>query len=656
MRALLILAAASIAIDCADVASGPPDGPAPGMDFQAAGFWEAPFPSAHRVVGGAVDLSGFPNPDGVVFVEDTLALLDGVAPAFGRTSAIYFPLESAPDPTTLPSLAGSLEAGASVFLVDVDPDSPGYGERAPLRVAWLEESGPFADERPLLAALPLQGAPLRPDTAYAAAVTRGVSTADGDALVCAPALWDLLHGDAPAGLAGDALEAYRGALDALDDLGVDLGGLAAIAAFTTGDPEAGLDALVADARAYTPAPLGPFVHTDSFDDFCAFESSLEVPVYQAGEPPYLDGGGDIDDAAPAVDHFEEARIFVTLPRGEAPAGGWPVAVMSRTGGGGDRPMIDRGVRDADGELTEEGGGPARAFARAGYAGVMVDGPHGGVRNVSGGDEQFLMFNITNPAAMRDNVRQSALELALLPDVIAALSLDGGDCGGQAIFTLDHLALMGHSMGATIAPLTLAVEPRYEAAILSGAGGSWIENIVYKESPLEVRPLAEAMLGYLEEGIDLTRWDPALTLTQWAGESADPPAYARRIVAEADAPRHVLMLQGIVDTYILPPIANAASLSIGLDLAGEALDAQHPDLAEHDPLGELLPLVGGQALGLPAGGNRGGSTALVIQHAEDGVEDGHEVAFQLEAAKQQYQCFLAGLAGGAPEVPAGDCAR
>jgi len=117
------------------------------MDFQSADFWAAPFPSAHRVVGGAVDLSGFPNPDGVAFVEDTLALLEG-APAFGRTSAIYFPLDHAPDPATLPSLAASLEDGAAVFAVNVDPQSSGYGERVPLRVAWLEESGPFGGERP----------------------------------------------------------------------------------------------------------------------------------------------------------------------------------------------------------------------------------------------------------------------------------------------------------------------------------------------------------------------------------------------------------------------------------------------------------------------------------------------------------------------------
>ena len=52
-------------------------------------------------------------------------------------------------------------------------------------------------------------------------------------------------------------------------------------------------------------------------------------------------------------------------------------------------------------------------------------------------------------------------------------------GGPVHFDGTTMALMSHSMGSTISPLTLAFEPRYRAAILSGAGGSWIENIIYK---------------------------------------------------------------------------------------------------------------------------------------------------------------------------------
>jgi len=192
------------------------------------------------------------------------------------------------------------------------------------------------------------------------------------------------------------------------------------------------------------------------------------------------------------------------------------------------------------------------------------------------------------------------------------------------------------MGATIVPAVLAVEPSYELVVLSGAGGSWIHNVVYKQSPLEVRPLAEAMLGYLDAGLELHDHDPVLALLQWAGESADPPAYGRLIQERGT---HVLMLQGIVDTYILPPIANAMTLSLGLTAAGDALDAQHADLAEFLPLDNRLNLAGLFRVDLPVAGADGVPVRINVQHPQDDREDGHEVMFQTEAPKAEYRCFL-----------------
>ncbi|MCS6900427.1 MAG: hypothetical protein RMJ98_12260, partial [Myxococcales bacterium] len=352
---------------------------------------------------------------------------------------------------------------------------------------------------------------------------------------------------------------------------------------------------------------------------------------------------------------ELANVVVTVPRGPMPSQGYPTVVFSRTGGGGDRPLVDRGPRATNGgPAIAPGTGPALGFAAVGWAGISIDGPHGGLRNVTGGDEQFLMFNVTNPEALRDNIRQSALELGLASRLLSDVLLDVSNCPGAGVNGKARLdasapALMGHSMGATISPLTLAVEPRFRALLLSGAGGSWIENVIHKQKPLAVRGFLEIFLG-VSPGWKLHPHDPALSLLQWAGEPADPPVYGNAIVERNDPP-HILMMQGIVDHYILPSIANATSLALRLDLGGDALDETTPEVASFRPLRSLLPLVGCSAVALPVGPTRGSAVALVTQHREDGIEDGHEVVFQTPGPKHQYRCFLRSLTLGNPSVPA-----
>jgi hypothetical protein len=344
-------------------------------------------------------------------------------------------------------------------------------------------------------------------------------------------------------------------------------------------------------------------------------------------------------------------VVLTVPRRALPAAGFPTMMFVRTGGGGDRPLVDRGrgaTEHFEGAIVA-GSGPAQELAQAGFAGVQVDGPLGGARNLTMGDEQFLIFNVLNPSALRDNVRQSALELIVLARALEGVTLSTADCPGApatSSFDLSHLAIMGHSMGGWIAPLVLAGESRYGAAVLSGAGGSYIANIMDKIKPLHVRPLAEILLNYNMDQRALVAHDPALSLVQWAAEPSDPQVYATR-------GRHILMVQGIVDHYILPSIANSTSLSHGLDLAGPALDTQNGELASlmQTPLSSVLSLAGRSTIALPAQGNAAGSTAVVVQHASDGIQDGHEVIFQLDAPKAQYRCFLATWLTGTPRVPA-----
>ena len=648
------------------------------MDFaRTAELLAAPFPSEHRVrADGAIDLEAFPNPRDTGLVREAKAIVAGEARGFAVSAAVFFSLSASLGASAtgrLPTVQESVTRAAKVFLLDVTPASPTHLQRRPLEVEYVDDAGPFGGAN-VLSLLPLQGFPLRPRTTYAAVVLRSLGDAAAAPLGVSRALAQLVAGELPSGLSAAAFARYRAALASLAEAGVAPSTLAGLAVFTTDAPVEPF-ARAKDALLARPLPApSAFTARESFPTYCVYAATIALPVFQSGTPPYQTEGGDWRfDAtgAPLYQRDETANLVVTIPRATMPESGFPTAVFVRTGGGGDRPLVDRGPQaHSGGAAIEAGSGPALHFARAGFAGLSVDGPHGGLRNVTHSDEQLLVFNFTNPRALRDNVRQSALELLLWPPILECLTLDVSGCpgartasGGTTVrFDTTRLALMGHSMGATIAPLTLAFEPRYRAAVWSGAGGSWLENVRYKRKPLDVRTIAELLLGYSAN--TLRAHDPVLSLVQWAAEGADPQVFASRLSREpaaGETPRHVLMLQGLVDHYILPRIANALSLATGLDLAGAALDdpaglaAIDPTLADQQALGPLLPLGQRGAITLPASGNvsaEGGAfTGVVVQHPEDGLEDGHEVAFQRGAARRQYRCFLASFARGTPVVPA-----
>lgn len=637
------------------------------MDFTlGVGFYAAPWPSdARRGPDGRPDLSGF-DANGVDFVEKTLAILERDADGFSVSAMVSFAMSGAVDVDRLPDAAGSLDASATVQLIDVDPGSPDYLARMPVVTVFQPDPGPFGAPN-LLTVLPYQGIPLRSHTTYAAVVMRSLADPEGEPLGVPPELATLARGEAPAGMSDEVAGRHRDALvDLAAEDGLDLADVAAITVFTTGDPRAGLTAFRADLLSRPRPELeGPFELLEIYDDFCVFEASVMMPTYQSGTRPFLDAGGGWrvdDDGAPILQGTEQSRIFATIPRSAMPENGYPIVVYVRAGGGGDRPLVDRGVRPSVGGETEPGSGPAIHLARAGWAGIQADGPNGGLRNVTNGDENALLYPVTNPEALRDNLRESALETSLLANMLDGMTIDAGACDGassSAHFDAGQIVLMGHSNGAWIGPMAVAVEPLFRAAILSGAGGSWIENLVYKKSPLDVPTIAELLLRYSDRHVH--RHDPAVNLLQWAGEPADPALYGAALIDQppSDAPaRHVLMFQGIVDTYILPTIAHASSLAIGLDLAGDALEGTVPELSQFPTLEGVLPLVGRERVTLPVEANResaGGDrvTAVVVQYLQDGVEDGHEVMYQLEAPKHQLRCFLQGLVQtGSPVVVVG----
>lgn len=629
-------------------------------------FWAAPFPGEqHRKADGRIALDLFPNPDQIAFVDALLAIGRRDLRGFGLSSGIFFPFSGALATSSLPDPAATTGSASAVFLISVDARSPDFGKRYPIRVGFENDGGPFGASN-LLSLIPVQGFPLRPRTLYAAVVLRELLDADGRRLSVAPELRQLLAGGHPAGLSETALASYRRALSALATLGVSLGGMAALTVFETQDPFDQVRRMREEMyRIEPPRPTGAFQLVGTYETFCAYETTIEIPQYQHGTPPYFDGGGGWlfdENGKPRRYGTETANLVVTIPRRPMPSGGFPAVVVVRAGGAGVRPLVDRGVHTKNNGPSIPGTGPARELARVGFMGVQVDGPHTGLRNITKADDQFLLFNLLNPEALRDNIRESALELVLFARTLALLKVEAPTCPGvttpKGYVTVDlsHVGIFGHSTGSLIAQMAQALQPVYHVSILSGAGSSYIENLVYKRKPLPVKPLAEATLKFGDKGRILTIHEPILSVVQWIGESSDPQLYGRHLVDEPlyGRPRSVLMLQGIVDNYNLPPMANTTSISIGLDLVGKALDESEPRLSAFDPLSHWFSEKGTQRLSFPVEGNRlrVGEllTAVVVQFPEDGIEDGHEVAYQLEEPKIIYRAYLESwISTGVPRV-------
>src|SRR5206468_2061389 len=83
------------------------------------------------------------------------------------------------DPASLPSSpAATLDAHASVQIVDVDPASPSRGQRQIAQTHWQKDDGVYW-LKDTLAVGPALGTPLRPKTRYAIVVTRGARATDG---------------------------------------------------------------------------------------------------------------------------------------------------------------------------------------------------------------------------------------------------------------------------------------------------------------------------------------------------------------------------------------------------------------------------------------------------------------------------------------------
>jgi hypothetical protein len=622
-----------------------------------AGFFEAPFPIGTRARDdGSLAVADFPGAENAL-VGQLVDLLEHGTSGFSLNGAIYVPFDGLVDAGRLPATpAASLEPASTVYLVDVDRDSERYGERIPIETSFKAAAETYSPAN-VLVALPFQGVVLAPRTAYALVVRRALGDGEGRALFQAEELAALTRGDAPPGPQGAALQAaFAPFHDYLVDQAIVADDIAAATVFRSGDPLAEMQAWSDLLGAAPPPQATEVAAVEDHEGYCVVRATLELPVFQEGPKPYRDApsGRIVTDGAGALVEQErdEVSLLLTIPHGAMPEDGYPLVLYAAGAEGTAREVIDRTAADADPE--ERGEGPAKHYAARGVAALGYPGPLAGERHPDGAGEITDVWNVENVGALRDNLRQGALDVATLVALVPQLSIDAALCpaaesaSGVFVFDADHVVLHGHGTGSTLGSAAIALEPGLVAAVLSGAGGSWLNQVTHAKSPFDFAEIAHGLLGYAEgDAVDL--FDPALTLLQTALEPVEAMNWGRATVLHPLAgrrPKHLLLIEGVVDSHHAPRAVNAYAMSVGTDLIAPEVE---PTAAEEYALVGRGVLPAPLSLNLFAPG--GGVTAGTLQRQQNG-QDGHLVAFEFDDVKRRYACFVATLAESElPVVPA-----
>lgn len=579
-------------------------------------FYDVPFPNdLRRRADGTLDLAAFPS---------NALLLDQVRAAaehydgFSTNAAIYVKFDGQLDPASLPDPATSKTDQASVYLVDVDPDSPFRGERIPILVKFIGD-GALTIGSDYLVARPYPGFPLADGTTYALVVTKRVESVDGVSISTAPGFAKLTD------------PAYQPLFDYLAEPGGDDKSDVAVATvFTTQHASSVARALQKAVNAAPPPPFSNVMLQNSIAAMSVFTGNYAAPNFQTGDVPYKNApAGEIKvgtDGVAIVQRMENLRFSLAVPAGTVPPAGFPVAIYSH-GTGGD---YLSGVSD----------GTAERLALEGIATLSMDQVLHGPRN-PGGNPELDFFNIGNIYAARDNPLQGAADAFSQLRLAQVLTFDDGT-GRIVKLDMNKVFFFGHSQGGLTGPAFVAFEPLVKGAVMSGTGGLLYLSLLNKQDPISFPALAEALLR--DEPVDAE--NPSIAMVQMWVDRSDPVTFAPYMVRHplpGLQPRAIFQTEGWTDTYTPNLCIEAFATAVGGDLVKEA-DTK-------DVLG--LSLRGGEVVQAPISGNRNGVTAVLAQYNQRPGSNGHFVVFDIAAAKQQSAKFLGTLAstGKATVVPA-----
>jgi hypothetical protein len=599
-------------------------------------YGSAPFPT--DAVRDGDHLAVIPGLDSLAghhadLISAHLAALDG----FGLRPLVEFFVDGPIDPDTVPATTRTLDDAAMV--VDVDPASPEHGRV--IAMDWR-----YDDARGVIAGSPTSGEVLREGTRYAAIVTTQIRDAHGAAIHRAPALDNVIAQPAAR---------WQSTADAYADIGGDR--VAGIAAFTTehatapliaartamdtvapatlafGDPQiifsgtTALDRLLGHATRATDGPRAGLERWGN--DNPTGMAHDHVGVIGTGTMTVArfrrdDTGTDLPDdetfaPTPSLVSLDEIPVTFILPAAAPPATGYPVVIYGHgLGAGRDslvsfaEPLTTAGYAVVGIDMFGHGSrfDPTdlhNNFAnRAGFTGVDMPDGFGDTTGLTTTFDFFEGF--LNVAAVRDSIRQSALDLGRLSQLLRQPGLDLHALAGPGspAPTLDtrHVAYLGESFGTVVGTLFAAIEPNIDLYVLDVPGGGILDRILPASAEIGdlALPLIESIYAPRAR---VDRWSPLIGLMQAVLDGGDPLSYAPHITRDRFAisgtplaPRSIVLLEVVGDQVL----SNQGTIALAQELR---LDVLAPSLAIPDGLA---------AISSPAAGNADGQTAVLVQYA------------------------------------------
>lgn len=610
-------------------------------------YGEAPFPT--DAVREGVNLGAIVGLDKIVGNHDDLlaahlAQLSG----WGLRPAIEFFIEGPVDPATVPAETHLMTD--SLVVLDVDPNTPEHD--SPIAFEWR-----YDDTRHVITGVPENGVNLKDGVRYAAVITTDIKGVDGDTLVPGDAIERLMHG--PPDRWKSTADVY-GQLSQSSDFKNRIVGLTV---FTTQQATVNLvQGRQADANtAQVPAPSVAFPDASFIFDTPARLDALLGRAQRDTQPPRagLEQWGTDNPTGIAHDHvavvasgtmqvgifrrpdtgtdgaedetFEigaygvpklvsVATIPVTfiLPRGPVPANGFPTVIFGH-GLGGSRhdalnlaePLCSKGFAVVAIDMWGHGSryNPTDVLNNLSDKMLFTGDPmlHDGFGDPTGLASYLDFFeNFLNVGAIRDSIRQSALDEARLAMLVQAkpdLTALSGPYGKAPTLDTNHVAYLGESFGTIVGTLLSAIEPSIDLYILDVPGGGILDQIVPNSAEIGSLALPYAQTIYRTQGT-LDRFHPALSMMQAIMEAGDSLAYAPHVLKNrltvndsVLGKRGVVLIQAVLDETM--PAASTYALARNLGIA-----VLQPDL---DPPSDFSQTAS------PATGNVVGQTGILVQY-------------------------------------------